>query len=305
MIVWSDPAEIAKDAAVFDRIIYTFLGVVIWELFTTWDFELSLITRRRAFRWPLGGCSLTEMSRLEGHLPVFFFLCRYCILLAFVGLLISITVTTPINCGALYTYISWAGNTTILSASTCLMLRTIALWERRMAVVIPLGLLCIAHYVVLFRTMFIVSASWSDAAGACVVTQTNPSLLRFTYFLTMGFDFVILTATFVALMKKHTARTDLWKLLFKDGLVYFLVSFSTNCIPAVLNVLDLNEPMNVSIASCRAVMRLLDFNSTDVYIMSGITNSNPPRQNIPPFPKFGARPEIHVTTEHITMSEFP
>jgi hypothetical protein len=49
----------------------------------------------------------------------------------------------------------------------------------------------------------------------------------------MAFDFIILVFTAVALLKKHSARTDLWKLLFQDGLVYFLVSFSTNCIPAV------------------------------------------------------------------------
>ncbi len=49
----------------------------------------------------------------------------------------------------------------------------------------------------------------------------------------MGFDFVILCFTAVALISKHTARTDLWKLLFNDGLVYFVVTFSCNCIPAV------------------------------------------------------------------------
>ena len=48
----------------------------------------------------------------------------------------------------------------------------------------------------------------------------------------MTFDFIILVCTSVALMK-HSRRTDLWKLLFHDGLVYFLVSFTTNAVPAV------------------------------------------------------------------------
>ena len=51
--------------------------------------------------------------------------------------------------------------------------------------------------------------------------------------LAMAFDFLILLLTAFALLGRHSARTDLWRLLFKDGLVYFLVSFSTNCIPAV------------------------------------------------------------------------
>lgn len=49
----------------------------------------------------------------------------------------------------------------------------------------------------------------------------------------MGFDLIILIFTATALLSRHTARTDLWKLLFQDGLVYFLISFSMNCIPAV------------------------------------------------------------------------
>ncbi|KAG5654461.1 hypothetical protein H0H81_001960 [Sphagnurus paluster] len=93
--------------------------------------------------------------------------------------------------------------------------------------------------------MFIVKAAWDDSMGGCAVTATNPSLLNTTFFFTMGFDLIILIFTAAALLKRHSARTDLWKLLFQDGLVYFLISFSTNCIPAVLNVLNLNTPMNV------------------------------------------------------------
>jgi hypothetical protein len=99
--------------------------------------------------------------------------------------------------------------------------------------------------------MFIVVSEWEPAVKACVVVQTNPSLLNTTFFFSMswvltvtiskkiicytamGFDFIILIFTAVALLARHSARTDLWKLLFQDGLVYFLVSFSTNCIPAV------------------------------------------------------------------------
>jgi len=101
--------------------------------------------------------------------------------------------------------------------------------------------------------MFIVVSEWEPAVKACVVVQTNPSLLNTTFFFSMspsltamslskkqfimltamGFDFIILIFTAIALLARHSARTDLWKLLFQDGLVYFLVSFSTNCIPAV------------------------------------------------------------------------
>lgn len=38
---------------VFQKVIFTLFGVYFWELFMTWDFEWSLITKRRKFRWPL------------------------------------------------------------------------------------------------------------------------------------------------------------------------------------------------------------------------------------------------------------
>ncbi|KAJ7699871.1 hypothetical protein B0H17DRAFT_1047472 [Mycena rosella] len=285
MVNWSDPAEILKDSDAFAKIIYLFFGIQLWEVITTAGFEWSLLTRRRKFRWPLVRTSF------------FFFLSRYCMLFSMIGLIISLSISHPINCG-------WTGNMAILCASTSLMLRTIALWERKRNVVIPLGLLSLT----------------------CVVVSTNPSLLNVTFFFTMGFDFVILSTTAVALMGRHSARTDLWKLLFTDGLVYFVVSFCMNCIPAVSNyVRSCNWQHSIhrlaysrtnparSIAACRAVIRLLDYNS-DVYIhsMAAVMPSSDPRHSNAPFslptvPGFTlTRPEgVLVTTEHITMSEFP
>ncbi|KAF5321917.1 hypothetical protein D9619_000954 [Psilocybe cf. subviscida] len=170
--------------------------------------------------------------------------------------------------------------------------------------------------------MFIVISQWDPASDGCVVVQTNPSMLNMTFFFTTSFDFIILLFTAVALQSRHSARTGLWNLLFQDGLVYFIVSFSTNCIPAVLNVLDLNTPMNVigmipattvtSIAACRAVMRLLDFNAGGVLLYpspAGIANSNAPGLAHCTASRLRAssgnpkRAEVRVTTEQMTMTE--
>ncbi|RDB17243.1 hypothetical protein Hypma_001766 [Hypsizygus marmoreus] len=270
----------------------------------------------------------------------FFFFCRYCMLFAFVGLMISLHVTTPVRIffitlridvfpvsphessfvvQALYTFNSWSRNMAILSASTSLMLRTIALWERQRTITITLGALCLVHWALLYHTIFAVIAVWDDTLQECVVTAAK---LNTTFFFTMGFDLIILVLTAVALLRKYSARTNLWKLLFQDGLVFFLVSFSTNCIPAVLNVLNLNSVMNVvailppatitSIAACRAVIRLMEFSSGDVYVhsMPAITSIHPIRHSVAPYslPKSPIyvvkRPEVHVTTEHIAMAEF-
>lgn len=59
-----------------------------------------------------------------------------------------------------------------------------------------------------------------------------PVLMRYPD-LAMGFDFTILAFTTVALFGRPSAKTGLWRMLFQDGLVYFLISFTMNCIPAV------------------------------------------------------------------------
>jgi len=300
---WNDPKEIAREADVFQKLIFCLFGLYIWELFTTCDFEWSLITKRRRLRWPL----------------TFFFLCRYCILFAFIGLIISFSVESEINCPSLYTFNSWVGNMAILTATTCLMLRGIALWERKLVVVIPFGILWLAHWALLYRGMFIVHAVWEPAAKTCVVSSTNPVLLKINIFYTMSFDFIILCTTAVALLR-HNTRTGLWQLLFQDGLVYFIVSSTSNAVPAVLNSLNLNPIMNViatvpaaaisAIAACRAVMRLIEFNSTEVFVHStsthGVNTSGvlDPQSKPSRYTLSRSRPQVHVTTEHITMSEF-
>ncbi|EDR14152.1 uncharacterized protein LACBIDRAFT_321968 [Laccaria bicolor S238N-H82] len=258
MVHWSDPAEIAKDADIFQKVIFTLFGVYFWELFMTWDFELSLITKRRKFRWPLG---------------ILFSCFSFCAATACFWR--SLALTTEVLYSGSATHVSvrspavpldqLPGNMAILCASTSLMLRTfvfefvcllprlnvsfssIALWERKLSVIITLGIICLAHWTLLYRTMFIVTAQWEPAYQAL---RSPPPFFSFNVdntdscdvtLLAMGFDLIILIFTAVALLGRHSARTDLWKLLFQDGLVYFLVSFSTNCIPAVLNVLDLNR----------------------------------------------------------------
>ncbi|THH33706.1 hypothetical protein EUX98_g396 [Antrodiella citrinella] len=103
--------------------------------------------------------------------PVFYFLCRYCLLFALIGLLVSLTITEP-----------WTGNMTILAASTSLMIRTIALWERQLKIVIPLGILCLTHWAILWRGMFIVEAAYDDTVKSCVVTSTNHVFLNISFF---------------------------------------------------------------------------------------------------------------------------
>ncbi|KAJ3522561.1 hypothetical protein NM688_g8857 [Phlebia brevispora] len=310
--------ELARDDDAFTKLIFSLFGLYVWELFQTGNFEWSLLTRKRKFAWPLGKCQSRSSGQCTHLYPVFFFLCRYCMFFSLLGLIISLSVTTPTNCMALYTFDSWSGNMAILSASTSLMLRTIALWQRDRRVVAILGFFCLAHWAILWRGMFIVHGAYSATDGGCVVTSTNHVFLNVSFFTTMGFDLVVLCFTIAALLRQKS-HSGLWKLLFQDGLVYFCVTFLCNALPAIFNVLNLNTMMNViatipaatvaSIASCRLVMRLQEYNQdVDAYVHSarqmsaGATARGQIHFNKPfAMPR---TPEIMVTTDQIIMKDF-
>jgi len=170
--------------------------------------------------------------------------------------------------------------------------------------------------------MFVIAARWDEESGGCVVYKIDTAFLEATFFFTMGFDAIILILTTAALFRHANARSGLWNLLFRDGLVYFLVTFTCNAVPAILNVLKLNNVMNLiaavpaatiaAIAACRLVVRLQDFHKTDPFMQSSqLTNEAPfslqkGNARSPISPRFNgvSRPEIRVTTDHITMQDF-
>ncbi len=138
----------------------------------------------------------------------------------------------------------------------------IAIWERKLSVVMTLGVLCLAHWGILWRGMFIVDAKWDTTQGACVVNSAKHVFLNVGFFtstchfdvllrcrvydcsnlgrnVAMGVDFVTLCFTMFALLRKHHAKSQLWNLLFRDGLVYFVITFACNAAPAVRNAISI------------------------------------------------------------------
>ena len=80
-----------------------------------------------------------------------------------------------------YVFIQFAGFTTIGSASTLLMLRTIAVWNRVPLVTVPLVLASMGQWGLLLHGIVTVRSSWSDAARACVITSVSPVFMESIY----------------------------------------------------------------------------------------------------------------------------
>ncbi|KAI0751393.1 hypothetical protein C8Q80DRAFT_1098417 [Daedaleopsis nitida] len=308
MVDWSSQREIAKEGVSYSNLIFACFGLYIWEVFQTFDFELSILQRRRKLRWQ--------------WVP-FFFLCRYCLIFSLAALMASFTVKTQINCQALYTFICWAGNMSIICSSTTLMLRTVAIWNNKRPVAIPLGIMCLAHWALLYRGMFIITAEYDATKLACVVATTNHLFLSLTYWATMAFNLVILGFHVVGLMRRDRVAS-LWQLLFQDGVILYLIAFSCNALPAVSknprmdgfgtsnSIIVLDPQLDQSeraVAACRTVTHLRDLeddDDDDVYVHSSKQLAAPRLPTTTALrlnSRYPTRPEVHVTTDHIVMED--
>ncbi|PSR72186.1 hypothetical protein PHLCEN_2v11943 [Hermanssonia centrifuga] len=151
-----------------------------------------------------------------------------------------------------------------------------ALWSQSLYIVVPLVLIILGHWSLILQGVLL-KAAWVPGAG-CVITKTNNTVLAATFIYSMCFDLVVLVLTAAKLAFNGDRRSQLMGLLFKDGLIYFVIAFVANLLATVFMLLNLNAIMSVifnvpaavasTIVACRAVRRLSDWSSNGPEVFS-------------------------------------
>ncbi|KAJ6582929.1 hypothetical protein DFH09DRAFT_978709 [Mycena vulgaris] len=266
MVDWQAKAEIAKDGAAFGKFMHVLLGLYIWEWFTSLGFDWDFISGKRKFRWPM----------------IFYFLNRYCLLFALIGIAIALNVTTEIDCQGLYTFNQCFGNAAIGLASINLSLRTIAVWNQRWFICVPLVAVILGHWSLLLHGILL-KAAWDPIQG-CIITSTDNHLLATTFIYTMAFDFTVLSLTAYKLVFPAGGKSRLVSLIFNDGLIYFVIALVSNTLATIFMLLNLNAVMSIianvpaaiasTIVACRAVRRLTNYSTTGAQMYTGGTTGS-------------------------------
>ena len=144
------------------------------------------------------------------------------------------------------------------------MLRTIAVWNRNPRIVVPLILASLGQWGMLIHGIVTIRSQWSDVEGTCVVQTVSPKFMEVIFMYCesspqsslfpsrhMGqneilmsnaavlFDLVVLVLTTTGLYLSP-ARSSLWQLLFRQGIIYFVAAFVANMIPSIFLLLNLN-----------------------------------------------------------------
>ncbi|KAF7324938.1 hypothetical protein MKEN_00536100 [Mycena kentingensis (nom. inval.)] len=251
MPTWSSPAEIAQDSTIFVKFTHALLGVYAWEWLISLHFDWQVLTGRKPFRWPL----------------IFYFANRYLLLGTMVGIAIAFDTDRRLDCQALFTFNSFTGEAAVGLASLNLSIRTIAIWSQAQWIKTFLAVIILGHWCLIFSGVLLKSV-WSPELNTCIILETNTRIISATYTYTMCFDLTICLLNTYKLSQRG-GKTTLSKLLFQDGLVYFVVAFLANLVATVFMMLGLNPIMSVmfnvpaaigsSIVATRAVRRLTKF----------------------------------------------
>jgi len=163
-------------------------------------------------------------------------------------------------------------------ATVILTIRTMAIWSNRWYIVYPLVLATIGHWVFLLKTPEF-TTTWIPGQN-CVITATKAGLTPYMFIYTMTLDFVILVlSAYKLFVLSRETQSRLVRIVFYDGVVYFILAFLANLLASIFMRFDLNPIMDVianipatvcsTVVACRLVRRLNAYAEKTITTESG------------------------------------
>jgi len=245
------------------------LGIYLWELIVTFEFDWSIITGRRKFIWTMA----------------LWFLCRYSLLVVLVSLAAVPYLNAKDDCSAFYIIVQACVELVIVTSTSLLMLRTIAIWGRRPAVYIPLLFLLLGQVVICLLDVCTLVTYWDPVIGGCIMTHSVSSTTPLVYVYTIVLNAIVLALTTAGLLTHLRTRSKIVTMLFTDGLVYFIVATLSSLVPTIFIFLNLNEIFNYmfvvpattasTIVATRVVVRLIRESSNPTIVFGSSPAQHP------------------------------
>jgi hypothetical protein len=296
---WNSPEELERDARVFNNLLHAMAGLYIWEFVCSLDFDWEFVSGRRKFKWPFA----------------FYFLGRYGLLASQIGVLVAMNVQSKVDCQGLYTFSQFTGDAAVGFASINLALRVIAIYKSDVRLISVLVLFILGHWAVIFGGISL-EAVYVPGTG-CVIVKTKAKMIMAVFIYSMGFDAIIITLSTIKLAFPYYGRSQLVRMLFTDGLLYFIIAFVANTIATTFMILNLNPVMSVmfnvpaviasTIAASRCVRHLSTWTNPNSaqYSHPSLRNAGNDSfgMRIPTFNKRATMDGVHVKMETITQPD--
>ncbi|KAK0447334.1 hypothetical protein EV421DRAFT_195808 [Armillaria borealis] len=233
MVNWKDAATIAEQFLEFIEITHFCAGIFLWEFLSTLNYEYTVYTRKRPFRWTL----------------IIYLLIRY----ATMGTILCYMINTT-NISEQFDCMAWLKATYAFSygslalASALIGMRAIALWNRHWLV---FSLNVIAWLVNLGFMIFSINGPSGISLNkivrdpiskSCVALNTSENAINWVA--TFIADFVLLVSMLWGVLRTKN-EGSLWRLLYHQGVVWTALATIAEVPTVTFLELNLNDPMNL------------------------------------------------------------
>ncbi|KAI0047200.1 hypothetical protein FA95DRAFT_1606294 [Auriscalpium vulgare] len=235
MTNWKSPSAVAETEQRFVRLAHVILGLSLWEIATTFDYELDVLRGKRPYRWTIWVHSS----------------CRISLVTALVILIVTKDVVGLSDCTAWDASIYVFAYLSLALASSLVLLRVLAIWQGNLAVVLMSIAIWTTSIVLNIWYISILRSSYYLAAGECVPTTTSKSVVTVVGIIVS--DFALLLVMLAGIVKHHKpARTmrltgghSLWRLMWQQGIVWLALATLVEVPVLVLVVRNLNDPWDL------------------------------------------------------------
>ncbi|OBZ76866.1 hypothetical protein A0H81_02927 [Grifola frondosa] len=228
MVDWHDPLVIQENYASGAILIYVTGGIFLWEwvtnLYLDWSLFSAIMVR---WKWPTLLYLLTRLSTL----------------ITVICLFISINVKRELDCNASIHVILGFGYFAMALSSCLIAFRIAGIWNRRPSIVIFVTVAVFVNTAFFIYALITNGGSvWVPEAKACIELHTVRN--RLNTIVAFATDVLMLIVMLVGIWVKR-ASGGLYRLVYRQGIIWFLVAIIFYVPLVVLVTLNLNDAMNV------------------------------------------------------------
>ncbi|KAH9954844.1 hypothetical protein BC827DRAFT_1240425, partial [Russula dissimulans] len=230
MVDFNTPVMDSRDHRVLTKLWHAMAGLYIWEFVTTFEFEWNVIRRRHPYHWPVLVYSVTRVATLLN------------VILNIVDLDASIQYN---HCQVLITFQFIFGYLALAAASLLIVLRTIAIWKKTFFIVAFTTFVWLTYLSFLVYGISQSRSARGQAEGHCMLRNVEAS--KFDAVVTLATDIVLIFVMLIGLFRMRQIGGgwfELGSLLWKQGVVWLLLSTAAVLPPVVLICLNLNAPLD-------------------------------------------------------------
>jgi hypothetical protein len=188
--------------------------------------------------------------------------------------MISLDNPDKVNCQALYTMNNFFSYVAFGSASLLIVLRIIAIWNRKTIIVIIATGLWLADVAFLIYGTATLRGVWSDESSSCVIINMQSNKINIIAQLTSDVILLLIMVAGLLRLRLEIGDFGLGRILWNQSLIWLMLATVAEVPPAVFFCLNLNNTMDmifqipnlvtITIASTRMYRSLINLGTAEV-----------------------------------------